>query len=596
MNHVKNVSTKRKIQSAKKDWISDRTASESLEILRGLACKCASLGGPLSKQLYKLVEAEDFTSLMSYDISYDEVLQRSDGSITDVIYSRQILALYQKSCFISYKDNWDKARAAAVRFVEAERMCRDTNKRIRSLASDPSKLGPAVSSILHIAQRKIAEVLGDLPGLGELPFAFGPGANTNVKGAFASPRLKLGAALECSSNMSPSVHEFLYETPEWAALHDLKLSQDSFILDIDVVPGRVMFVPKNAKTDRTISIEPILNGFFQKGVGSYIRDQLKRFNINLRDQSRNQRLAYEGSVHGKLATIDLSMASDCVSRELVWNLLPYDWAEFLDKLRTSTVKLPTTVTQEVIAIGGMVEHMEFEKPYTLEKFSSMGNGFTFELESLIFYGLCFGAVMHRFGRVDSSEIGVYGDDLIIPTEAVKPLIDTLHWCGFLLNEEKSFTSGPFRESCGADFLRGFDIRPFYQKTLISDRCLYTMHNWFVRHGEFELAAVALSATHPELRLFGPDGFGDGHLIGSHQLRYNREVRKSGWGGGYFDSYALRVRRYTKASPGDAILPSYSVYTRSGQDSPTDPDVVRGSRGYAKISIYTLGRSIFSRKV
>ncbi len=576
-------------------WIDERSAEESLEILRALSRKCALLGGALARELDSYAQ-DNYQHLMSYDISYDTVLSASDGSITDVIYSRQILALFQKSQFLEFSPGWDRGRMAAERFIEAERMCRDTNRRLRSSYSDPSIVGSDVSSVLYIAQQKISSILGRLPGLGDLPFSFGPGANTNVKGSHSSPRLKLGARLECSSNMSPTVHEFLYETPEWAALHDLKVSKDTYIVDVDVVPGKVMFVPKNAKTDRSICVEPLLNSFFQKGVGVYIRDRLALVNVDLRDQTRNQKMACFGSTHGTLATVDLSMASDCIARELVWNLLPYGWAEFLDKLRTGTVRLPKAVDQEMIADYGMIGIIEPDKPYTLEKFSSMGNGYTFELETLIFYGIAFACVKHLDRDADVNQVSVYGDDIIIPVSAFELLKRVLSFCGFTFNESKSFSTTGFRESCGADYLFGFDIRPFYQKTLISDRTLYTMHNWFIRHGEYELAAIALQYCNPDNLLFGPDGFGDGHLIGSHTLRQSRAVKRAGWGGGYFDSYALSERRYTKASPGDAVLPSYSVYTRSGEKSPTDPDVVRGSNGYTKISIYTLGSSIFSRKV
>jgi hypothetical protein len=37
--------------------------------------------------------------------------------------------------------------------------------------------------------------------------------------------------------------------------------------------------------------------------------------------------------------------------------------------------------------------------------------------------------------------------------------------GFQINQHKSFFEGPFRESCGKDFFRGFSVRPVYLKTL-----------------------------------------------------------------------------------------------------------------------------------
>jgi len=361
---------------------------------------------------------------------------------------------------------------------------------------------------------------------------------------------------------------------------------------VGVGSGKVAFVPKSAKTRRTIVVEPGLNSFFQKGVGSYIKDRLSHYDIDLSDQTRNQDLAKRGSERGDLATVDLSMASDCVAQELVWNLLPLDWSIFLDQLRTPDVRLPAPVPSAKFAEAGLGV-VSKRDTYRVKKFSSMGNGYTFELESLLFYGIAF-SVTETLGLC-TKDVSVYGDDIIIPVSAYDLLRKVLEHCGFSMNLDKSFCSGYFRESCGADFFNGFDIRPFYQKTLVSERTLFTMHNWFFRHGERELAKLVESMCNPCYLLYGPDGFGDGHLIGNHSLRYNREIKRRGWDGGYFDTYALSSKCNNKLLPGDAVLPSYSVYTRSGKDSPTDPNVIRGSAGYAKISIYTLGRDIFCRK-
>lgn len=578
----------------KSDWISPRSSEESLSIIRDLSQMCAVLGGPVAAELNTRLQrvqpdtiSTDLSYLMDLDLSYDGL------SVLDAIYSRQILALVQKSDFLRYSERSTES-AAAERFVESERMCLETNRRLHYCNRKPHIVSPMVHHVLHVATRKIAAVLGEIPSLEHLPFSFGPGANTNVKSAKANPRVKLSAPLECSANLSPTVHEFLSETPAWMALHDLGVKEESFIVDVSVVPGKVMFVPKNAKTDRSIVVEPLLNSFFQKGFGSYIRSRLTRFNIDLSDQSKNQQLARRGSVDGSLATVDLSMASDCISYELVWSLLPYEWAETLSRLRSGDVVLPESVTQEIIDVQMMSGRMTPKSTYRLEKFSSMGNGFTFELETLLFFGIVSGCMSYH-GLSNFEDVAVYGDDIIIPAVCYPTLEEVLQHLGFRLNKSKSFHAGRFRESCGADYLDGFDIRPFYQKTLISDRSLYVMHNWFIRHGEYELAAIVRKHCQPDLLLFGPDGYGDGHLIGSYQLRTNRQLSRSGWCGGYFDTYVLRPLSFSRAMPGDAVLPVYSVYTRSGKDSPTDPNRIRGSRGYAKMSIYTLARNVFSRK-
>jgi hypothetical protein len=268
---------------------------------------------------------------------------------------------------------------------------------------------------------------------------------------------------------------------------------------------------------------------------------------------------------------------------LVWDQLPYDWACLLDLFRTP-----------VVAYKG--------ENYLLEKFSSMGNAYTFELESLLYYSLTLSVCQYL--KISSQDVSVYGDDIICPVEAYDLLQRVLNACGFLFNENKSFASGPFRESCGADFLDGFDIRPWYLKTLISDRILYSMHNYFLRHGESQLADVALSFTHPPERLFGPDGYGDGHLLGNHALRSSRKNKRLGYCGGVFDSYTLGPKHYFRLFPGDYVYPCYSIYVSPVIDSldrtlyglgTSDEDdmfIVRGTRGYKKLSIYTLASGIF----
>jgi len=90
-------------------------------------------------------------------------------------------------------------------------------------------------------------------------------------------------------------------------------------------------------------------------------------------------------------------------------------------------------------------------------------------------------------------------------------------------------------------------------------------------------------------LFGPDGYGDGHLLGDFVPRTNRKIRRDGWGGIIFETFKDGLRRLKPESypKGDRLLPAYSVYVRSGADSPTDPNIIRGARGFSKTSIYTL---------
>jgi hypothetical protein len=124
---------------------------------------------------------------------------------------------------------------------------------------------------------------------------------------------------------------------------------------------------------------------------------------------------------------------------LVFQALPVLWFSYLDDLRCHS----TIIDGEV---------------HKNEMFSSMGNGFTFELESLLFYAIA-RAVCWTEGL--SGTVSVYGDDIIVPTAAYQDLVYVLGVLGFSVNTEKSFHEGGFRESCGGHYLFGRCVTPFY---------------------------------------------------------------------------------------------------------------------------------------
>lgn len=232
---------------------------------------------------------------------------------------------------------------------------------------------------------------------------------------------------------------------------------------LTIVDGsRITTVPKNGLTDRTIAIEPLLNVFLQLGVDKVMKKRLKKlWNIDLTDQTVNQVLAELGSLCGDLATLDLKAASDTISLKICELLLPPAWYNLLLDLRS-----PKGVLQG--------------KKGSFSKMSSMGNGFTFALESIIFAAI----VRHVLRRLRiKDEMSVYGDDLIVPKRAVEGTIELLEYCGFAINKEKSFSTGPFRESCGKDFYAGYNVRPvFLKKQVKTVMDLYYLHNRFVELG------------------------------------------------------------------------------------------------------------------
>lgn len=548
------------------DWLSPRWQDDSksfLAMVSAIYSKC----GVFSMGLHRKVEAHEFRAIVETKIPLDLDLDDYRGA-------RQIQALFNKSTWLDL--GYNPLLEGVNAFIRAELKCGETN---RNLLKGASK---AVRHAFALAARKISLTLGDVPPLESLEFRYGPGANTSVRMAEASLSGKLSATLACSEDLMPFVGNLLSQFPYLVEHNSVKShtllplwvddpEETRFIVPVRQDDGKLVFVPKNCKTHRPIIVEPILNGLAQLGIGTYLKGRLRSVGIDLRDQENNRKLARIGSIDGSLSTIDLSSASDTLSWGLVSDLLPPEWLEFLGQFRTGTFAYE-------------------DASYRLEKFSSMGNGYTFELESLIFWALAWASTVIVGG--DVRNIGVFGDDIIIPSEATQTLLEVLDSAGFWVNTEKSYWEGPFRESCGADWLSGNDVRPFYLKDEVSDKVLFCFHNWAMRRGERELASLCEAWTWEHNRLYGPDGYGDGHLLGSHDLYSKRRNRRDGWEGGYFDTYSLQPLRLKKRRPGDWLVPGYSVYARTGAESPTDPYVTRGSEGYRRTPIYTLSASIF----
>jgi hypothetical protein len=222
-------------------------------------------------------------------------------------------------------------------------------------------------------------------------------------------------------------------------------------LGVDLAPlkfaavemNAVDFVPKNWKTHRMIAKEPTHALPLQLAVDSFLKRLLRKWGIDLSSQERNQDLARQGSIDGSWATIDLKGASDTVAISLAAWLLPWDWYDFIVSIRSTLYRAPWQ-----------------SAPQRYAKLSSMGNGYTFALETLFFTAAC--------RAVGSRDHAVYGDDIVIRTEFVSDLLRLLKFMGFTVNEEKSFVNpnSRFRESCGGDYYQGRRVTPFYLRDAV----------------------------------------------------------------------------------------------------------------------------------
>jgi hypothetical protein len=219
-------------------------------------------------------------------------------------------------------------------------------------------------------------------------------------------------------------------------------------------PVKVIDVPKTLETPRIIAIEPTCMQFAQQAVSRQLTELLQRDSVakrflGFRDNKPNQGLARIGSVDGSLATLDLSEASDRVSNKLV------------ELLFASHGHL----REAVAACRSLRADVPGHGVIPLTKFASMGSALTFPVESMVFLTLVFMGIERAHGiqlsrRSIKDYIGkvrVYGDDIVCPADTALDVIETLESFGFKVNRNKSFWSGNFRESCGKDYFKGYDV-------------------------------------------------------------------------------------------------------------------------------------------
>lgn len=327
-----------------------------------------------------------------------------------------------------------RRQKAIARWYAQEIINGSTNEMLASL-DDSFNILPRVTlrRFLSVCRTIIARVFGPLPDFCP-DGSFSGGASTSRRRTESLPALKFTGRADVTSDAAKFVSLVREANP---LLREYRIFEDLRIQDYSVL----FTVPKKTDIDRCACKEPDINMFLQKGVGKLLRNRLRREGINLRDQKRNRDLARLGSLDGSLATLDLSSASDSITVECVRMLLPQDWFEYLNDIRSHYCAVEGEITK-------------------LQMFSSMGNGFTFELESLIFY-----ALMRTTAYFEGIRgiISIYGDDIIIPSGMYDLASFVLTKFGFVLNKEKSFSAGPFRESCGGHFHNGLDITPFYLK-------------------------------------------------------------------------------------------------------------------------------------
>lgn len=319
----------------------------------------------------------------------------------------------------------------------------------------------AVDDFLHPAGELLVTSWFDLMKVGRA----GPGSSLGANGEDFYTKFFASKFTTTSSWLYEVYNEYCGWFPIW---RDAEISRFLTHGGYSITPcSTITFVRKNRDTSRSICTEPSLNMFFQLGLGEILRTRLNQFfGIDLQvQQEHNRRLACRGSLDGSVATLDLESASDSVSLRMCAEMLPAWFNDLLVSLRCTQTR---------------VRGHEIE----LQMMSTMGNGYTFALQTMVFCCVVRAAAEMLGIRLEKpgtpcSNWGVYGDDIIVPSAMARHVCRLLDLLGFTVNSSKSFFEGSFRESCGGDYYNGQPVRGVYIKSLKTPQARYVAINQLV---------------------------------------------------------------------------------------------------------------------
>lgn len=422
---------------------------------------------------------------------YGDLVALADGMARTVYRTReehylahQLAALIRKADFLPLGIN--TAQAALDTLRSSEWKCKWQNRKMRSARKRSSEL----DAYIHDARSFIVYVLSQggkhdetgfrdpSPDYGAILHGCGltGGAVVGVHGDATNVWRKVNAEdwtvtpdcfhlAQAAVGSNPQFAELFLPVRDGIVCWDVDAYASAFSDRVRFVDANIFSsVPKTAKTDRGIAVEPWLNLFVQSGINLVLRKKLSMIGLDLTSQRANQLLALYATEDrdDPYCTIDLSAASDTICIEVVRELLPPEWFDLLNSARTRYTRDEA---------GNIV---------ATERFCSMGNGFCFPLQTLIFASLIFAAQRAEGYEGKDRDFAVYGDDLIVRKKYFSRTIRVLKAFGFKPNSKKTFSEGPFRESCGVDSYEGQDVRPIEIDTLESVVKIYNLHNQSLR--------------------------------------------------------------------------------------------------------------------
>jgi len=312
--------------------------------------------------------------------------------------------------------------------------------------------------------------------------------------------------------------------------HHVYQDRVTFLTPEQERPVRVIAVPKTMKTPRIIAIEPVAMQYVQQAIARRLVRELTASKlcgplIGFKHQPPNQQLAFEGSITGTLATLDLSDASDRVSNQHVLDLFrPYPFlSEMVQGCRSRKADVDG---------HGVIR---------LAKYASMGSALTFPVEAMLFLSIAVAGVAKArsipvsFKLIKSlrGQVRVYGDDIVVPVDSAETVISLLSDFGHKVNTDKSFWTGQFRESCGKDYFAGHDVTPCRVRRVFPTRrsnveeveSLVSLRNQLYQLGYWETARWLddkVEAILPSFPIVEPSS----RILGRHSVAFSYEAEAS----------------------------------------------------------------------
>jgi len=338
-------------------------------------------------------------------------------------------------------------------------------------------------------------------------------------------------------------------------------------------PAKLCAVPKTLSKPRLIASEPTSHQWCQQIVKDYFYRRVKhtilsRF-ISFDDQEPNGQLALQASIAGTHATIDLSSASDRVSCwhvERLFRRLPC----LLRALQSSRT---VWIAQDICRYSPRYHY--------LRKYSTMGNATTFPVQSLFFLSLALGTLAYVRGRnvnlkllrdLGKWQVRVFGDDIIVPEDCSRAMIGCLEALNLRVNHNKTFLKGNFRESCGVDAFRGYDVTSvsiLSKPSTASPGSIVSsvdVHHNLAEAGLFETAAYIRRTAEPIVRHKVRTVAHRSGLFGWSDLDPGRPPERVRWNSSLHipEVYALRTRVREDRLPAEESYGLLQFFTEASE--------------------------------